>query len=319
MQPMPGFGHRSNSHVLTDIAPSAHSGKLAVRRFAGTRDLVERLGRPIRVAHLTDQHVGRITPMSVQHAAVDAINAAKPDLVAITGDFVAHSLDYLDALSEVLRRIDAPAFGVLGNHDHWSGAAGVRRAVRVAGVELLDNAHTTIEIAGVALQVVGIDDAYTGNDDVERAVRGLRRDRPTIGLSHIAERAEDLWDHGVSVVLSGHTHSGQIALGALPRLIGHLGGHKYVHGLYGRRSDAERPHAVYVSAGIGAAVFGMRMGDRGQREVAFFDLGVEPGAFEEHHVEQEALGARPIPQWRQRLRHEKARRLRERNAERDAG
>ncbi|MBC7172565.1 MAG: metallophosphoesterase, partial [Polyangiaceae bacterium] len=89
---------------------------------------------PIRVAHVTDLHVGRVTPMEVQRQAVSLVNAGKPDLVVLTGDFVCHSQLYLDALTELMTLYDAPVMGVLGNHDHWSGADEVRAALARGGV-----------------------------------------------------------------------------------------------------------------------------------------------------------------------------------------
>ena len=77
------------------------------RRFAGPTSHAEQL-QQLRMVHLTDMHVGRVTPMKFQYAAVELTNRAKPDLVAITGDFVCHSQRYLDALIDVVRRIDAP-------------------------------------------------------------------------------------------------------------------------------------------------------------------------------------------------------------------
>lgn len=255
----------------------------------------------LRIAHVTDIHVGRITPMEVQYAATELVNAEQPDLVVMTGDFVCHSQRWLDALSDVVGRYDAPVLAVLGNHDHWSGADEVRLALRRGGVELLDNAHTVVTLRGQRLQVVGLDDAYTGHASRELAIRGLRRDLPTLGLSHIAEEADGLWAAGVPLVLSGHTHAGQITFARLHELaFGRLSGHKYVHGLYGSRRaeiDAASKHgAVYVGAGIGASVMPLRMGDRGKREVTIFELGMEPGSIAEHHGEQPALaGRKPSP------------------------
>ncbi|HEX7599892.1 MAG TPA: metallophosphoesterase, partial [Polyangia bacterium] len=77
---------------------------------------------PLRIAHLTDQHVGRITPFAIQREAVALTNAERPDLVVITGDFVCHSQLYLDQLVELVSEFQAPVIGVLGNHDHWAGA-----------------------------------------------------------------------------------------------------------------------------------------------------------------------------------------------------
>lgn len=278
-----------------------------VRHFAGPQDHADRLTH-LRVAHLTDLHVGRVTPMRVQETAVQLTNAERPDLVVITGDFVCHSQMYLDELSSVLQGFDAPVIAVLGNHDHWSGAEEVRWALRKGGVEVLDNRHTVITLRHQRLQVLGLDDAYTGHAAWREAVKGLRKDLPTLGLSHIAEEADALWHRDVPLVLSGHTHAGQVTLAKLHELaIGRLAGHKYVHGLYGARRpgdpDAEAQGAVYVGAGVGAAVVPLRIGERARREVTIFELGHEPGSFEEHHDEQPALKGRKPSQRKQYLRH----------------
>lgn len=286
---------------LSDIPPLFRKSKrpsIEVRRFRGTARIAEHLDH-LRVAHLTDMHFGRVTPLAVQEAAVAAVNAEKPDVVVITGDFVCHSQAYLEQMAEVLAKIEAPAIGVLGNHDYWSGADEVRHGLKKAGVALLSNAHTTIEVRGERLQIVGLDDAYTGHADRARALKGLRKDLPTLGLSHIAEEADALWAHGVSLVLAGHTHGGQVTVASLHELaIGRLVGHKYVHGLYGRRASAEpAAGAVYVSAGIGAAMVPIRLGERGRREVAIFELGRSAPSMDEHHGEQAPLpGRKPSPE-----------------------
>lgn len=265
---------------------------IELRQFAGPVQHVNQVEH-LRVAHLTDLHFGRVTPERVQREAVRLTNAQCPDLVVITGDFVCHSQMYLEQLVEVLGTIDAPIIGVLGNHDYWSGGDEVHRALRRAGVEVLKNRNTIITLRHERLQIVGLDDAYTGHADREAAVRGLRRDMPTIGLSHIAEEADWLWHHGVPLVLAGHTHAGQVTLARLHELaIGKLGGHKYVHGLYGSRRGDDPKGALYVGAGIGAAVVPFRIGDRGRREVALFELGLALGSIEEHHEEQEPLKGR---------------------------
>ncbi|MDO9015533.1 MAG: metallophosphoesterase [Deltaproteobacteria bacterium] len=271
---------------------------IAVRHFAGPDSFVGQLDG-LRIAHLTDIHVGRVTPMAIQNAAVALTNEANPDLVVITGDFVCHSQKYLDQLEALVRGFKAPVIGVLGNHDYWSGAAEVRAALKRGGVEVLDNAHTTVTLRHQRLQVLGLDDAYTGHADRARALKGLDARLPTLGLSHIAEEADRLWPHGVGLVLSGHTHAGQVTLARLHELaIGHLAGHRYVHGLYGTRRRGVAPGgAVYVGAGIGASVIPLRLGERGRREVAIFELGMALGTLDEHHGEQAPLkGRAPAPE-----------------------
>lgn len=266
-----------------------------IRRFAGPLAHAEQLEH-LRIVHLTDLHVGRVTPMEAQLEAARIANEAKPDAVVITGDFVCHSHLYLDELTFVMNAIDAPVFAVLGNHDHWSGAKEVRWALRRApNVELLDNAWTTITLRHQQLQVLGLDDAYTRHSDWRGASKGLRRDVATLGLSHIAEEADKLWTQGVPLVLAGHTHAGQITLAKLHELaVGKLAGHRYVHGLYGKRApQPDDPQgAVYVGAGVGAAVVPLRVGERSRREVTIFELGHAPGSFEEPLAEQVALPGR---------------------------
>lgn len=272
------------------------NGVLRLRRFAGPAQHAGELDH-LRIAHLTDLHVGRVTPFKVQRAAVELTNAQHPDLVVLTGDFVCHSQLYLDQLQEVVGGFEAPVICVMGNHDHWSGADEVRHALRRAGAEVLDNRHTVITLRHQRLQVVGLDDAYTAHADREAAVKGLRKDLPAIGLSHIGEEADGLWHHGVPLVLSGHTHGGQVTLARLHELaVGRFAGHKYVHGLYGTRQPGG---AVYVGAGIGAAIVPLRLGERGQREVALFELGHVPGELDEHHEEQSpGRGREPSPKKR---------------------
>ncbi len=261
---------------LAGLIAKARSGKddhldFAVRSFVGPASLASRMD-PLRVAHLTDLHVGPVTPMAVQERAVALANEGRPDLVVLTGDFVCHDTRHLEAVTDLLSRFDAPVVTVLGNHDHWCGADDVRRAIRRSGALVLDNATTVVTLRGQRLQLVGLDDAHTDHADVHAATRGLDTRLPTLGLSHIAEEADALWDKGVPLVLSGHTHAGQITVAGLNELVlGHVLGHRYVHGHYGDQAGG-----VYVGAGIGAGVMPLRAGERGRREIAFFDLGTEP-------------------------------------------
>lgn len=267
--------------------------KFVVRRFAGPA-VYERSLDCVRVVHLTDMHVGRVTPMEAQFAAIELANHAKPDVVVITGDFVCHSQKFLDALRAVISGLQAPTYCVLGNHDHWSGADEVRDSLRRAGAEVLNNAVSTLTIRGQKLQILGLDDAYTGHADRAAAVKMLDRSVPTLGLSHIGEEADGLWHEGVPLVLSGHTHAGQITVARLHEIaVGKVAGHKYVHGLYGTRTSTEpSTGAVYVGAGVGAAVMPLRLGARAKREVTVFELGANARSDEADHSEQAPLPGR---------------------------
>lgn len=251
--------------------------KIRLRHFTGHQEHTKWLSSSIRIAHLTDQHVGRVTPLAVQCEALDLALEQDPDLLVLTGDFVCHSELYLHDLTELIKRIDRPAFAVLGNHDHWTKAAAVKGALIKGGVEVLENTHTIVRIRNELIQLVGVDDAYTKHADVNKATRGMKKKVATIGLSHIAEEADRFWLKGVPLVLSGHTHGGQITVAGLHELIlKKVVGHKYIHGFYGNREAGHPYGAVYVSAGIGSAVMPLRMGEKGKREVAIFEIGKSP-------------------------------------------
>jgi len=139
-----------------------------------------------------------------------------------------------------------------------------------------------------------------------------------IGLSHIAEEADALWEAGVPLVFSGHTHAGQVTVARLHELsVGRLAGHKYIHGLYGSRGTEDPKGAVYVGAGGGAAIVPLRVGERAKREGAFFELGMPPGAFEEHHQEQPAHPGRVPSNKTKERRSEAVRRKQERRERRN--
>src|SRR5262249_3407439 len=147
--PVPKDGRLGTSEV---------ANRFRIRRFAGPQAHTEQLSH-LRLAHLTDLHVGLVTPMKIQQTAVSLTNSLRPDLIAITGDFVCHSQLYLEELTEVIQAFGAPVICVLGNHDHWSGAEEVRWALRRGGAEVLDNRNTTITLRHQRIQIVGLDDA----------------------------------------------------------------------------------------------------------------------------------------------------------------
>lgn len=266
--------------------------KLVTRHFSGTESFRESVDRPLRIAHLTDQHFGPATPQALQEEAVARVNALKPDLVLLTGDYVAHDLRHLEELRETISQLEGPKFAVLGNHDHWSGPKEVKHSLERANVEVLANDWTTIQVGNQKLQLVGVDDAFTGHADIEKATKGINPLIPTVALSHVGDEADELWDRGVPLVLSGHTHSGQLAVGGLEKwLMGKLAGHRYVHGLYGNRRpvDGHKEGIVYVSAGIGSSRFGLRVGERARPEIALFELGALPSEVPGDRNEQRPL------------------------------
>ena len=238
-----------------------------------------------RIAHLTDLHFGNVTPLALQRGAVALANAAAPDLVLLTGDFVARGLNHLDRLEHTLGQLEAPAIAVLGNHDYWLDHRAVLQALERAGVEVISNRWTRVGRGEDALALVCMDDYGTDHHDAHRSCANLLGE-PALALSHNPEGAPLLWGRGAGLVLSGHTHAGQFFFNNVTRsLYQKLLGVNYLNGWY--RAD---DHQVYVNPGVGSSVVPWRYGRPAMREVAIIDL--EGGPISEPGIR---LGAPSAP------------------------
>jgi predicted MPP superfamily phosphohydrolase len=209
----------------------------------------------LRVAQLSDLHVGPRTSPDVIRAAVEEANRFAPDLVVLTGDFVSRRRSEVELLRDLLGGLAAPTFAVLGNHDVWVDPKGTAAALRGHGYEVLENAWTRLRIRGVPLPIVGVGDHLTGREDVAAATRGLARGSPPLVLAHGPRTADRLRALGRPLLcLSGHTHGGQINLPLLtPLLLASLR-EPYVRGLY-----ELGPVRLYVNRGVGMSGIGVRL------------------------------------------------------------
>jgi predicted MPP superfamily phosphohydrolase len=207
------------------------------------------------VAQLSDIHVGRRTPPARIKAALDAVNAFQPDLVVLTGDYLSHNQQGVGLLQEALGGLAAPTVAVLGNHDHWVDAAGATAALEGLGYAVLRNQHTVLRLRGVPFTVIGVDDLVTGHADPARALAGAPGGSRLV-LAHAPRTADLLRDAGTPlVVLSGHTHGGQISIPILTPLLATLVAREpYLRGFF--RLGAVR---LYVNRGVGNTVTTVRL------------------------------------------------------------
>lgn len=221
-----------------------------VRRFEVVSPRIDAAHDGITIAHFTDLHIGKGERSARRvRKAVEILNELAPDVVALTGDYVRYSQRALPHLADALRGFRSPVFATLGNHDHWLDAEGVVAALHLAGIEVLTNEHRTIELRGRPLHVIGIDDRLTRHDDADAAFAGVPAGGTRLVLSHIAEVADEIGARGGALVLSGHTHGGQINVpGITSRIFGRMG-RRYMSGFY--RVGGQ---VLYVNNGIGASV-----------------------------------------------------------------
>jgi predicted MPP superfamily phosphohydrolase len=216
----------------------------------------------LRIAQLSDIHMDEYTEAAFLRWVIDQINHIEPDIVVLTGDYVTHGFAWKKLAvgaawqcASLLNELRCnQRFAVLGNHDVMVGAKQVMSALTANGVTVLHNTFLPIERNGGRIWLAGLDDPLMGIPDPEKAIPASirhRQNEPILLLCHAPDYADHLLAHApgqaVDLMLSGHTHGGQVCL----PLLGSLGlpdlGKKYVEGWF-RLGGMQ----LYVNRGVGA-------------------------------------------------------------------
>lgn len=185
-------------------------------RYAIDRRARHGAGKQVRMVQISDVHLGLILGTDWLHALVDRINALNPDLVLITGDLLDREFPDDRGAARELARLEAPqgVFAVSGNHEFYAGIRRWLDLMGTAGVTVLDNESRTLasglQVAGIHDQTAGRDPARAIRCDLPRALSGLDPARPSVLLAHQPKDLEPAAERRVDLVLSGHTHAGQI-------------------------------------------------------------------------------------------------------------
>ncbi len=242
---------------------------------------VPQLAAPLegfRIAHLTDFHAGPRLAISFLHESIELANRQSPDIVVLTGDFIHKGYGHVDQVAAALGHFRSRhgTFAVLGNHDFSvRNALGLRRyrrlhahvaeALERHGIHVLRNRAHRLELAGAPLHVVGVDDLWSRACDLEEAFADIPHDAPRLLLAHNPGTVERLEGQRCDLVLSGHTHGGQINWPGLGRVFLGRRARRFAAGMY-RFQDSY----LYVNRGVGCGALHFRFGVR--PEVAVLDL-----------------------------------------------
>ena len=210
-----------------------------------------------RIVQLSDLHVGGISPKEVAAKWVRLANAEKADLAVLTGDYVTSGVAFHDDIADVIGEVVAKdgTFVSLGNHDYFGEGDPLIDKIRARGPTVLRNESHLIERGGETLRLAAIDDTWTGRADLGRTLAGGDGHR-TVLLAHDPDVFEEAARLGADLVLSGHTHGGQVALPFLVRQV-NLSRlvHRRTYGIYELGGST-----LYVHGGLGTTGPPFRLG-----------------------------------------------------------
>ena len=238
-----GYGFAASTNLLID-RPTVAVPNLP-GRFAG-----------LTVAFLTDIHHGPFVSLDWVAGLVRTVMGLDPDVIVLGGDYSLRDRKFIAPCLDVLAGLDAPlgVYAVLGNHDYAHGLDATRAGLKRSRVTELTNAGVWLTRGPDRVRLAGVDDLWHGKPDLAPALAGVTRADACVLAAHNPDFAETLTDARVGLVLSGHTHGGQVAVpGYGAPVVPSRYGRKYAKGFV--EAPATR---VYVSSGTGMSVVPVR-------------------------------------------------------------
>jgi uncharacterized protein len=213
--------------------------------------------RGFRIAQLSDFHYGEYSEPTFIRSVVRRVNDLRPDMIALTGDFVSAGpmvsrigVDFAYHCADLLGKLECPLkFAAMGNHDVLVSRKDVTEALEARDIPVLHNAATPVEKDGARLWMAAVADASVGNEANLSVTLPPGRNagsEPLILMAHEPDYADQVIGSGVDLMLSGHTHGGQVRIPFMPPMNLPPMGKKYVEGHFSLSGLQ-----LYVTRGIG--------------------------------------------------------------------
>ncbi|GGG92077.1 metallophosphoesterase [Silvibacterium dinghuense] len=213
--------------------------------------------RGFRILQISDFHYANFTEPFFLRLVVERVNHIQADLVVLTGDFISNNtwarpdiLRFAYDCAAHLSHIRCPQrYAIMGNHDAGFNPKAVTAALEEHHIPVLNNEAVPLEREGQRIWLSGIGDAVTKHARLDLAIPPLsgRPGEPLILLAHEPDILPEVIPHGVDLMLSGHTHGGQVRLPFLPPMFLPELGEIYTEGYY-----RLGPTQLYVNRGLGA-------------------------------------------------------------------
>jgi len=210
-----------------------------------------------KIAVLSDFHYDPVFSAHPLRAAIPMVNALRPDMIVLTGDFVSEpsfgggrrkAAYAAEPCASLLRQMKAPhgLWAVMGNHDAVTDPDLVTSILRSTGIQVLSNQSMPMEQSGARFWLSGVGDVLQGHSDLNATLAKVPKEEPTILLAHEPDYADFVAQHPVDLQISGHSHGGQVRLPLLPPFYEPPLARKYVAGLY-----KIGPLILYTNRGLG--------------------------------------------------------------------
>lgn len=253
-------------------APALYGGLLEPRWLDRSLTVcrLPHLSKRVRILHLSDLHASAVVPQTVIEEAIRLGLDTKPDLVVATGDFVTTGMEFdRKWYVTALRRLSdcAPVLACLGNHDGgFTGSGDIPSLLADSGIRLLHNSPESVTVRGQQLQFAGVADLWSKQFDAPAAFHGLDSTKtPIILLAHNPDTKDRIpAKFGWHLMLSGHTHGGQVCVTGVTEWMVPVADKRYLAGL-----KPWNDRLVYVTRGVGN-IAGVRFNCR--PEVSILDL-----------------------------------------------
>ena len=225
----------ADSALLEPNRPRVVRQEISLRRWPAHLD-------GFTIAVLSDFHYDPYFSVHPLRSAIGMVNALRPELIVLTGDFVSKPLfgddeegaSAVEPCSQLLRQLRAPfgLWAVLGNHDVFTDPDRIISTLVNVGIQVLSNQSVPIERDGARFWLAGVDDVLGRTADLDAALHIVPRDEAAVLLAHEPDYADEVARHPVDLQLSGHSHGGQVRIPFMPPLYLPDLGQKYVWGLY---------------------------------------------------------------------------------------
>jgi predicted MPP superfamily phosphohydrolase len=214
-----------------------------------------------KILQVSDCHDSRLNDF-----VLDSAGRLEPDIIVITGDLISaetNSFENTYRLVEELVKVNPSIYFVSGNHEWVNKSRNYfLQGLAVRGVKILNNKNKSINIDGNTINLCGVDDFYTSHGDLDKASEGIEKDSFTVLLSHSPNVIEKLDNDDIDIILSGHTHGGQVRLPLIGAIAAPGQGlfPKYSKGMY----NVQERTLLYIDSGLGTSIIPVRLFNRSQ-------------------------------------------------------